>query len=113
MNRRRTSSASQSPITQSSGVDGQRDVGDDLRELLVERQALGARLDVLLLLALELIGVGEELLDRAELVDSFAAVLSPTPGTPGMLSLVSPFSATKSRYWLGVMPNRSVTAASS
>ena len=32
---------------------------------------------------------------------SFAAVLSPTPGTPGMLSLVSPFSATKSRYWTG------------
>ena len=44
---------------------------------------------------------------------SFAAVLSPTPGTPGMLSLVSPFSATKSRYWAGVMPKRSVTAASS
>ena len=35
---------------------------------------------------------------------SLAAVLSPTPGTPGMLSLVSPLSATKSRYWAGVMP---------
>ena len=35
---------------------------------------------------------------------SFAAVLSPTPGTPGMLSLVSPLRATKSRYCAGVMP---------
>ena len=35
---------------------------------------------------------------------SLAAVLSPIPGTPGMLSEVSPLSATKSRYCSGVMP---------
>ena len=83
VNRRRTSSTSQSPITQSSGVDGQRDVGHDLGELLVERQALGARLDVLLLLALQLIGVGQEPLHGAELVDQLRRGLVPHPGNAG------------------------------
>ena len=32
---------------------------------------------------------------------SFAAVLSPTPGTPGMLSVESPLSALKSTIWAG------------
>ena len=44
---------------------------------------------------------------------SFAAVFSPTPGTPGMLSDGSPFNATYSRYFDGGTPNRSSTPASS
>ena len=44
---------------------------------------------------------------------SLAAVFSPTPGTPGMLSEVSPLSATYSRYFDGGSPKRSSTAASS
>jgi hypothetical protein len=42
---------------------------------------------------------------------SSAAVLSPTPATPGMLSLVSPRSARKSASRSGGTPNFSITAA--
>ena len=35
---------------------------------------------------------------------NFAAVLSPTPGTPGILSAESPFSPRKSGNWSGVTP---------
>ena len=40
---------------------------------------------------------------------SFAAVLSPMPGTPGRLSDVSPLSATKSVHCSGVTPYFSTT----
>ncbi len=40
---------------------------------------------------------------------SCPAVLSPMPGTPGMLSLVSPFSPMKSGIWSGRIPYRSST----
>ncbi len=39
-----------------------------------------------------------------------AAVLGPTPGTPGTLSLVSPVSARKSRTCPGLTPNFSRTS---
>ncbi len=44
---------------------------------------------------------------------SLAAVFSPTPGTPGRLSLGSPRSAAYSGYWAGVTPVRSKMPASS
>ncbi len=40
---------------------------------------------------------------------SCPAVLSPIPGMPGMLSLVSPFSPMKSGIWSGRMPYRAST----
>ncbi len=40
---------------------------------------------------------------------SWPAVLSPMPGTPGMLSLVSPFRPMKSGTWSGRTPYRSST----
>ncbi len=44
---------------------------------------------------------------------SSAAVLSPMPGTPGMLSLVSPFSPMKSGISSGGIPYRSITPSRS
>ena len=44
---------------------------------------------------------------------SLAAVFSPTPGTPGRLSLGSPRIAAYSGYWAGVTPVRSKIPASS
>ena len=44
---------------------------------------------------------------------SLAAVFSPTPGTPGRLSLGSPRSAAYSGYCSGVTPVRSTMPASS
>ena len=41
---------------------------------------------------------------------SCAAVFSPMPGTPGMLSEVSPLRPMKSGMDAGVMPKRSTTA---
>jgi hypothetical protein len=44
---------------------------------------------------------------------SFAAVFSPTPGTPGILSMESPISARRSGICSGVTPIFTFTAASS
>ena len=44
---------------------------------------------------------------------SIVAVFSPTPGTPGMLSELSPISALRSMISEGVTPYFSFTAASS
>ena len=46
-------------------------------------------------------------------VISLAAVFSPTPGTPGRLSLGSPRSAAYSGYCVGVTPVRPMMPASS
>ena len=40
------------------------------------------------------------------------AVFSPTPGTPGMLSLASPMRAFRSMMWMGSKPYASRKAAS-
>ncbi len=40
-----------------------------------------------------------------------AAVFSPTPGTPGMLSILSPVRERRSATWLGGTPHFSSTSA--
>ena len=77
------------------GPDVQVEVGHDLRQLLVQTEAVDGAGDVLLQLAAEVVHVrrgGSRPTPHSW--TSFAAVFSPTPGTPGMLSDVSPFRAT-------------------
>ena len=57
------------------GLDVERDVGDDPREVLVEDQAIARGLDVLLEPTLQLVGVGQEVLDRPVLLDQLGGGL--------------------------------------
>ena len=73
-------------------------------ELLRDARLVGVLGDVLPARRRELLGVRDHLLERAVLGDQLAAVLSPIPGTPGMLSEVSPLSPMKSGTWSGRTP---------
>ena len=105
---------SHSPITQSWGPMSSGEVGDDPRQLLVQGQLRGRRQHVVLQLA-RAARPRARATPRPSRTPGSASWRSspPRPGTPGMLSEGSPFSATYSRYFDGGTPNRSSTPASS
>ena len=82
------------------------DGGVGTGEVLVVRQVL-AQLGRLL------VQVGEDPIEVAVFEQNFAAVFSPTPGTPGRLSEGSPRRAARSTYFDGGTPVRSTMPASS
>ena len=91
--------------TSCGGVEVEVEVAPHRRELLRLARDVGVLEDVLLARRRKLVGV----LDHARRPSRTArsagpAVLSPMPGTPGMLSDVSPFSPMKSGTWSGRMP---------
>ena len=77
------------------GLDVERHVGDDPGELLVEREPVGRRRSTFSFsLPFSSSACATSSSTEPNSWTSFAAVFSPTPGTPGMLSEVSPLSAT-------------------
>lgn len=113
VNSRRTSSTSHSPITASSGTMSRgKSVTIRARSLLSVSRSPAASMFSFSFPFSSPVRASSSSTDPNSWT-SLAAVLSPTPGTPGMLSDVSPLRATNSRYFEGGRPNRSWTAASS
>ena len=78
----------------------------DRHQLTPEQHVVLAAAELLAqLVRLDLVQVLVDALERAVLLRaSPAAVLSPTPAMPGMLSVESPLSALKSIIWPGARP---------
>ena len=75
-------------------VELDRQVAHDPRELAArEHPVVGLEQLLAQLLGHDLVEALVERIEGAELAISLAAVFSPTPGTPGMLSVGSPLSA--------------------
>ena len=86
-------------------ADTEVDVAPQRVDLAVELDLLDVLAQRLALLAAYLVGVLDDTLKSAVLVDP-----SPTPGTPGMLSAVSPRNAARSGYCAGLTWYLSSTA---
>ena len=70
-----------------------REVDDDAADLARHERRLAVLGEPIAQLALHLVEAVVESVEGLELLEEELAVFSPTPGTPGMLSDVSPFSA--------------------
>ena len=89
---------------EAGGIDVELEVAAHRGELLRVACLLGMLAQRLRATRRELVHVLEHALERAVLRHELAAVLSPIPGTPGMLSEVSPFRPMKSGTCSGVTP---------